>query len=386
MRSYKVVLAFLIAAFVVAHPVQGQQISPNPSQLALEVHFYGNQAPAYQMVPDTSQAGAWYARFGHVPGWAQPANSLAVTAVNIKSLKAEDGVRVWVSVYLGQLHEEEQKVSAYLLHEGDKVTVQELAQVGVVPFEIKVVRLAASVGEPPQFHSQARSIEAVSMQPNFSATPSYEVILRNTSGKAVNALEVQTLQGGGPELSTMPQGKEGQPLIPPGGTLKITAHLANRATPGPNGYAPQLLPNQTIEISVVIFDDGSFEGASRPAVAFTGFQKGRKIQLRRVVDVLQSALNADASAPNNLANVKSAVAALDLEADSEAVNDLRGKFPQETTEHLRHVIELGMKGIRDNVLDDITQFELHNRRADAGAFSAWLNGAKDRYQSWLARL
>jgi hypothetical protein len=385
--SYKVVLAFLVAAFVVAHPVRGQQVSPNQSQLALEVHFYGNQGPAYQMVPDSSQAGAWYARFGRVQGWAQPANSLPVTAVNIKSLKAEDGVRVWVSVYLGQLHEEEQKVSAYVLHEGDKVTVQELAQVGVVPFEIKIVRLAASVGETLQFNSQARSIEAVSMQPNFSATPSYEVILRNTSGKAVSALEVQTLQGGRLELSTMPQGKEGQPLIPPGGTYKIMARLANRATPGPGGYAPQVLPNQTIEISAAIFDDGSFEGASSPAVAFTGFQKGRKIQLRRVVDVLQSALNDDASAPNNLAALKSAVAALDLEADSGAVDDLRAKFPQETqTERLRHVIELGMKGIRDNVLNDITQFELHNRRGDAAAFSAWLNAAKDRYQSWLARL
>ena len=387
MVPHKFVLALLIAIFAVAPSVRGQQISPNSSQLALEVHFYGNQAPAYQMVPESSQAGAWYGLFGRVPGWTQPANSLAVTAVNIKSLKAEDGVRVWVSVFLGQLHEEETKVSAYVLHEGDTVTVQELAQVGVVPFEIKIVRLAASAGEPPQFSSQAKSIEAVSMQPNFSATPSYEVILRNTSGKAVSALEVRTLQGGRPQLSTMPQGHEGQALIPPEGTFKITMPLADRATPGPNGYAPQILPNQTIEISAAIFDDGSFEGATSPALAFTGFQKGRKIQLLRVVAVLQSALNGEAGESNDSASLKTAVLALDLKADSGAVEDLRGKFPQEAqTERVKHVIELGMKGIRDDVLKNITQFELQNRHVDAPAFNSWLTSARNRYQAWLARL
>jgi len=382
----KFAIAFLIAAFVVAYPIRSQQISTT-TQLALEVHFYPNQAPGYMTVPDSSPRGGWYARFARVPGWAPAPDSLPVTAVNIKSLKAEDGVRVWVSVLLGQLHEKEQKVAAYMLHEGEKITVAELAQVGVAPFEIKIVRLSASVGELPQFSSKARTIELISMQPNFSATPSYEVVLRNTSDKAVNALEVQTLQGGRMQLSTMPQGKEGQPLILPGGTYQMTAHLANRAVAGANGYAPQVLPNQTIEISAAIFNDGTFEGEASPAMAFTGFQKGRKIQLARVVDVFQRALAGDSGVADNFTSLKTAIAALDLQAGTPAVDDLHGKFPQEPqTERLRHVIELGMKGIRDEVLNDITQFELHNRRADAGMFSTWLAAEKNRYELWLARL
>jgi hypothetical protein len=310
-----------------------------------------------------------------------------VTAVNIKSVKAEDGVRVWVSVLLGQLHEEEQKVSAYVLHEGDKVTVDELSQVGVVPFEIKVVRLAAAVGNLPDFNSKAKSIEAVSMQPNFSATPSYEIVLRNTSSKVVNALQVQTLQGGRMQLSTMPQGKEGQPLILPGGTYQMTAWLADRAVAGANGYAPEILPNQTIEISAAIFSDGTYEGEGSPAMAFTGFQKGRKIQLARVVGLFQRAANGDLSTANDSASLKSVVASLDLQADAASVEDLHGKFPQEPqTERVRHVIELGMKFIRDDVLKSVTEFELHNRRADPGAFSAWLVAEKNRYEAWLARL
>jgi hypothetical protein len=386
MWSHKFRLAFLVAALAVAYPVRGQQISASPTQLALEVHFYPNQAPSFQPVPDSSHGGTWYGRFGRVAGWEPPANSKEVTAVNIRCVKAEDGVRVWVSVFLGQLHEEETKVTAYVLHEGDKVTVQELAQFGVVPFDIKIVRLAALTGDPPQFSSRAKSIELVSMQPNFSVTPSYEVVLRNTSGKAANALEVRTSQASRPGITMMPQGHEGQALILPGGTYKMTVYLAERTTAGSNGYAPEILPNQTIEVSAAVFDDGSLEGDSSSASAFIGFQKGRKAQLARVVEVLQSALNGDAGAPSDFAAMKNAMATLGLQADDAAVTDLRAKFPQEAQQRLRHVIELGMKGIRDDVLNNLTQFELHNRRTDASAFSAWLTATKNHYESWLARL
>ena len=37
-----------------------------------------------------------------------------------------------------------------------------------------------------------------------------------------------------------------------------------------------------------------------------------------------------------------------------------------------------MKGIRDEVLNNLTGFELHHRRAEAGAFSTWLAAEKDR--------
>jgi hypothetical protein len=389
MISLRTLFRFLILAASFAPAAMAQQINSEPTQLALEVHFYPKEAPAYQTIPAASPRGAWYARFGHVGGFSQPPGSPAVTAVDIKSALTEDGIRVWVSVFLGELREQENKVASYILHEGDKVSVRELAQLGVEPFEIKVVRLTPSIAEIPQFTSKAKSIEAVVMQPNISTLPSYKVVVRNVSNKNVSALRVQVLQGAQPKIISMPRGKEGQPLIVPGSTYQFTATIATRATPSPDGYAPTILPNQVIEISTAIFDDGSFEGDSEAAIAFTGFQKGRKIQLARVVDLFERSLVAMDSASSTLSQLKDEVTALSLEADPAAVQDLLDKFP--TTQDMnqrkaKNLIEIAMKDLRDEVLNDVTQFQLRNRRVDPNAFHDWLKSSKDRYDAWLARL
>ncbi|HEY3102639.1 MAG TPA: hypothetical protein VGJ69_03560 [Pyrinomonadaceae bacterium] len=393
MISLRTLLRFLIIAITLAPAATAQQINSEPTQLALEVHFYPKEAPAYQTVPAASPRGAWYARFGHVRGFAQPPGSPAVTAVDIKSALAEDGIRVWVSVFLGKLREQENRISSYVLHEGEKVTVRELAQVGVEPFEIKVVRLTPSVAEVPQFTSKAKSIEVVVMQPNMSTLPSYEVLVRNVSMKNVSALHAQVVQGGRPQIMSMPQGKEGQPLIVPSGTYQFTARIATRATPSPDGYAPTILPNQVIQISTAVFDDGTFEGDSDAAIAFTGFQKGRKIQLARVVDLFERSLAASDSASSTLGWLKGKVAALSLAADPASVQDLLGKFPTTPDMNQRkakNLIEIAMKGLRDEVLNDVTQFQHRNRRVDPNAFHNafhdWLKSSKDRYEAWFARL
>jgi hypothetical protein len=390
MISARTLFWFLIVATVLAAPApKAEQIPPESTSLVLEVHFYPKELPAYQTVPAASPRGAWYARFGHVSGWVQPPGSPAVTAVNIKSELAEGGVRVWVSVFLGELLEQENKVASYILHEGEKVTVGELTNMGVEPFEIKLVRLSPTVSEVPQFTSKAKSIEVVVMQPNLSTLPSYEVVVRNVSTKNVSALQAQVMQGGRVRISTMPQGKEGQPLIVPGGTYEFSSRVATRATPAPDGYAPVILPDQVIEISSVVFDDGSFEGNSDAFSAFAGFQKGRKIQLARVVDLFEKSLAASDPAPSTLGSLKAEIAALSLEADSSAVQELLGKLPNSPNMNqarVKTLIEIGMKGLRDEVLNEIAQFQLRNRRLDPNTFHDWLKSSKDRYEAWFGRL
>ena len=380
-------LLILVAAF--PSLASAQRASSEPASLALQVRYYSPQAPAYQPV-SSKRGGAWYARFGHVSGWKQPPDSAEITAVNIGAELAEDGVRVWVSVFLGKTHAEEKPVKSYILHEGEKVTVSELTQVGVEPFEIKLVRLPSLIGESPTFASKAKSIEVVSMQPNLSTLPSYKVVIRNLSARNVSALRWQTLQGGRPHVSSMPQGKEGAPLIAPGGTLEFDARLATRTTQTADGYSPELLPNQIIEISTAVLDDGSFEGDSDFAIAFAGFRKGRKVMLGKVLGLLQTSSSAnDLTIGSNLDWLKSEVAALKLEADSASVQDLQSKLanlPGSDPNRLKHAIEVGMKGVRDQVLSDITQFQLRNRYTDAKPIHGWLAASKERYEAWFGRL
>jgi len=282
-------LLFLLTLFLATGGTAVAQNAEAPTQLAVEIRFYPGLDPAHLTVDRSRKRGIWFARFPRVAGYTPPANSLPLTAVNIKAQQAEEGVRVWVSVYLGMIHEEEQQISSYLLREGEATTAKELSAVGVVPFEFKVVRLAASTGEMPEFKSNAPSIELVSLQPNFSTLPDIQLALRNVSSKPVHAIEVVTLQDGRPHLHYMPQGHEGQVLIAPSGTLQLTTRLVTRGVPGPDNYQPEALGNQRIQITVAVFADGSYEGDSDKAMAFLGFQKGRKAMLSRVVDLLNQA-------------------------------------------------------------------------------------------------
>jgi hypothetical protein len=390
----KSVIIFL-SLFCLASASAFAQIS-SPTQLALEVRFYPNEAPAYQLVHPTLKRESWYARFPRVSNSAAAANSLPVTAVSINSQQAEDGVRVWVSVYLGKLHEEQKQVGSYVLREGESVTAKELADVGVVPFEIKLVRLSPSSGQPPQFQSKAPSIELVTIQPNFTTLPTVQLVVRNVSTKPVQALEVQTSQAGRRRNALMPQGKEGEALIPPGGTFELTAPLASPAVLGANGYSPQVLPDQTVTIATAVFGDGSYEGDRHNALAFLGFQKGRKSQLGRILKIISEAQEGT----NDLAWLKAQVEHLNLEADQADIEDLSRQFPPGTMiedpsvksgtrplnlEDIKTVIQLGMK-VRDEVLKDITQFEIRSRHAEPGVFKPWLESSKARYQAWLSRL
>jgi hypothetical protein len=387
-------VVFVLTLFCLATASVFAQTSP-PTELALEIRFYPNEPPAYQVVHPAKQE-TWFARFPRVSNSAPPATSLPVTAVSINAQQAEDGARIWVSVYLGKLHDEQQQVSSYVLREGESVTAKELADVGVVPFEIKLVRLSPSSGQPPQFKSKAPSIELVTIQPNFTTLPTVKLVVRNVSTKPVQALEVQTSQAGRRRNAQMPQGKDGEVLIPPGGTFELTAPLASPAVLGPNGYSPQVLPDQTVTIATAVFGDGSYEGERHNAMAFLGFQKGRKAQLARVVKLFAEA----EEGPHDLAWLKAQVEGLNLEADPADIESLSRQFPPGTMiedpavksgmrplniDDIKTVIQLGMK-TRDVVLRDVTQFEIRSRHAEPGVFKPWLESSKTRYQAWLSRL
>jgi hypothetical protein len=391
--------------FLLAGATAFAQTSTEPTRLAVQIRYYAAQGPAHLVVERAEKHWVWFGRFSRVAGWTEPPNSPPLKAVKVNAQEAEDGVRVWVSVLLGKVLEDEKQVSSYLLREGDTITAKELADVGVVPFEFKVVRLAASTSYVPEFKSKSPSIELVSIQPNFSALPKVQLVLRNVSSKPVHAVEVLTVSDGIACGMFMPQGKEGEALIPPGGTVEVTAGLKTKYAAGANEYSIQTPPNQLIEIATAVFGDGSYEGDSDYALTSLGYQKGRKAQLGRVIDLLEKATNGTLDA----ASLKDKLSALNVDADPAAVAELRLQFPQPKAvaanpppagnsrmvvanprgtpvDHARTAIEVGMRAMRDDVLKDFSQFEIHNRYAGANALDPWLKSATPRYKAWLSRL
>jgi hypothetical protein len=387
--------AGIIAAAFVLLATLTATAQPNPAQpthLALEVYYFGSEPPAYVAVQpaNSSPNGSWFARFKRVPGWTVPAGSLQVTAVNFRPTLDGDAVRVSVSVFLGTRHEEEKGIATYTLREGEKILVQELTQFGVEPFGVKLVRVKPAEANLPTVISKAKSIELVTIQANLSTLPSYRVALRNLSSKNVSAIGLNVVQGGRTILSGMPQGKEGAPLIPAGGVAEVYSFGATRAAATPGGFDPVEPPNQHIEITMAAFEDGSFEGDVDRAAGFRGFVKGRKIQLRRLVDVFAAILEDDNSDPSSsLDLLRSKVNALSIEADSQAVREVASEFSALANgpkRDLTSAIEASMNGVRRDAQQNIAQFHLKNPNLDASGLHAWLLASKEKYEAWLARL
>ena len=53
---------------------------------------------------------------------------------------------------------------------------------------------------------------------------------------------------------------------------------------------------------------------------------------------------------------------------------------------LKPGIEISMKELRDGVVKDIVEFQLHHRQVDPNTLREWLTSSKQRYEAWLARL
>src|SRR5262249_53440422 len=154
---------------------------PTVTQLAVEIEYNPGPSHAQIVVDRAEKHWIWFGRFARVPGWVAPANSLPLNAVKITAQQSEEGVRVWVSVLLGKVLEDEKQVTSYILHEGDKVTAKELTDVGVVPFELKIVTLAGAIPYVPDFKSKSSAVELASIQPEYSAIPTLRLVLRNVS-------------------------------------------------------------------------------------------------------------------------------------------------------------------------------------------------------------
>lgn len=389
-RAKALAVAFLVAFLLATPTASGQQRSAQPTNLVLEVYFYPNEPPAYVVVPPAPSrpSGAWFARFPRLPGWTTPAGSLPVVAVDIRSVLTAGVVRVWVSVILGRLHEEEKQVAVYTIREGEKITAQELAQFGVEPFKLVLSRVAPATPEVPQVLSKAKSVELVAIVPVLSTLPSYRMTLRNLSTKDVSALEIRVRQDGHILLSSMPQGDDGGSRIPAGGTSEFNERLATRAAPTPGGYEPASPANQIIEIVTAVFEDGSFEGEAEPAMTFRAFVKGCKIQVGRVVGLFQTAVQNDQNPLGALELLRKDVAALGTEADSSAVEEVANEFasPKKDSKlEIKSSAEIAMSGVRRDLLEEIQRFQL-SPQTSPGSIHGWLTASKQRYETWLSRL
>ena len=382
------VLAWLNPSSDAPPSQQRRQTKSAGAGLALEVTYYQGRPPTYHRVIGSTS----YALFRRVPSWTPPAGSFPVRGVGIDSRLEGDAVRIEVSVVSGVRSKEKVAlVSTHLIRENEKITISELTRFGVEPFEVKVVRVTNSLTIHPLINSQARSIAVVGIDSKKTTLPYYKVSLQNLSGQNVMALGVEVLVNGEKRGISMRQGKEGRPLIAPGAVYELSASGATDALLTSEGYRPYSHPIQGIVITAAMFEDNSFEGDAKTAALFRGFMIGRKIQLARLLPLMQTGADPtelDVSAAAN--RLQAQISSLGDDVETSVVDRLQEDFPTlsaDERERLKKGIEAGLLGVKKDLLRDLQKFvNPRSQSLDAQAFQAWLSVNKEKYEKWLSRL
>lgn len=379
----------LCALLLLVGAVRAQEQSA-PTYLTVEVYSDKTKPPSYVAVLRNAPSGSgmWTVRFRKLPGW--PADEeLPLSAVYIRPTLVGNEVRASIGVILGKRHEEEKEVAVYTLRLDEKISVDGLAKLGVEPFEIVLRNVTPPMANVPKVISKARSIELVSIEPNLSTLASFKLTLRNLSSKNASALSVRVIRGERTRFRHMPQGKDGQPLIFAGDVYQLDELAERVAAEKIGGYEPSYPDGQTIEISTAVFADGSFEGEVEDAATFRAFEKGRKLQLAQVLDILQVAVNDESKPSAVLASLRRSGSSLGLKADINSMRELAMEFansPVKPKRDLKSAVEVAMNGVRRDLLEAIERFLVTNPKPQLKDVRAWLGETRLRYEAWLARL
>ena len=394
-RLFSLFILFTIGLTVPSAKMHAQQEVPALTRLTLEVTFYPGRKPAYQTVPgpESKPSGAWYGFFGRTESWQAPAGTEPIEAVRLISRVEGDAVRVTVSTLSGRKAlENEQPVGTYLIRETEKISIDDLKRFGIVPFQIKLVRVNPTIPPvPPVILKGVESVVVINSMAKETTLPSYRIILRNQSNKNIVGLGVDVVAGGRVQLTSKPRGIDGQPLIAAGKEYWLTVAAPNRAQSTLGGYVPTSPSDQQIQIKASVFDDGTYEGDAEMAAAVRGYQAGEKMVLPRLIPLLEGALNfSNASLTEALKKLESQVSSVGTDADPQIVQTLTAEFPQERDARSREVkatMEVTATTIKSNLLKEIHMLE--NERAESlngDLYRTWLTKTRERYEKWLSRL
>ena len=379
LRTFLTSILLLTSLFGLA-TAQEKAAHPADTGLVLEMAFVKSIPPTYQTVywPDSPNPGNWSARFGRIAGWQLPPGTLRVGAVRVLPVLTGSLVTVQVNVLRGKQLESEEPVGTYRLRENESVVVEAAKNFGVEPFEIKVIRLSSTPTNLPAVENQLRSVEVVGLEQVISSLPFIKVTFRSLSQKSIEALSVEVMQGTKSLVSGLPQGRDGKPLMLPGENHEARIPLATQSRGVAGNYLPSVISNQRLVITGVFFSDDTSEG-SPPRDLLLGIKFGRKVELRRLLPLFESALAmADAELSDGPAKLRQQVEALSYKLTDEEQAEL-----SKTVTTKQSPIEGASRLIRQDLLEFLRRFP---PVMDGKLFRTWLVRAREHYSNWLARL
>ena len=286
MKKVTLLLSALLLSSSCFTVLQAQEKLPPRRNVpyVLEIKYFEGRPLAYLALNNS----VWFAAFQRTAAWKPQAGYSPVAAVKLYSrIDGVGVVRVKVTVLRGSHHEFEDLVADHVVGK-DKTVIAELANFGVVPFELSLVNAPVTTASLPEVRNDTQSV-LVSLEPMASDIPRFKATITNTSSIPVAGLSYRVTVNGRDQVSAMPRAEHGGAFINPGASRTISIAYPLPPTMQSTGDVPQSEPGAQLIISALVFNDGIYEGNALEAVRLRAFGFGEKLETARILDLLRSA-------------------------------------------------------------------------------------------------
>jgi hypothetical protein len=319
-------------------------------------------------------------------GEAQP------TVWTVKVFARPDGElwRVSVSVGLGEFYDAGvHEVGSYALRTNERAVVGEVVRYGVSPLSVGVVKVLGGAARVPRVINRTQSISVEKLEARTLPEP-YRVSLKNSSSKDVIAVQLNSHKREDFSALRWHGGGRLHALIKAGESYRMEMVSEDRGCAETDGYRP--VQTDRIEISSVVFADGSYEGTPGLAALIRAKSLGHVQPLSRVVELFNSWKDRDNLSPAEITYYFRIIAGgIEEVAEPYLLNDLLSNLPEREPDKvlsLGSFLRHGQHEIKTSLLADAQELdglagkglETH---VEAKIVAEWLARTKAKYADWL---
>ena len=340
-------------------------VAPRP--LVLTITYADGRAVPHLIT--TRWSGAWTPMFPKNRDWRSP-EGLSVTAVNYKHRIEGPGVRVNVSVFLGQPRQKELSVASVVVAPDERVRIDALSEFGVAPVVLSIGEFVPTTLYHPQFENKTAALQVESVDILTDDAPGYRITVRNLSSKPVMTFHVESYEGRQRRGMGRQGHRDGTPAARPGETFSFRID-ADRT-------------RDLIRITGLMFEDGTIEGDAGGVAIARVVYAGRRQQLQRVLELFGPASRTPIADPAaTIVSLASRIEAFGVLSDEKSrewgAHLLPPDGPFTSVAEIDGAFSAGLEEVRSGVLSD-----LRSAPRDA-SFERWLKEITALYSRWYLR-